>query len=84
MRAAFAPYDHAPKEYDMISGRKRVMTLFVERLCQQWVVRDPDGNFWLLPSVDNPWEQRQPFYPTAESEHEPVHGHYKYMLGLPF
>jgi hypothetical protein len=33
MRAAFAPYDHAPKEYDMISGRKRVMTLFVERLC---------------------------------------------------
>ena len=68
----------------MTPARKRVMALFVERLCQRWVVRDPDGNFWLLPSVDNPWEHRQPFHPTDETELESVPGHYKYMLGLPF
>ena len=42
------------------------LTLFVCRSSQQWVVLDPDGNFWLLPSVENPWDQRQPFYPTEE------------------
>jgi hypothetical protein len=81
---ALALYDHAPEEYNMISGRKRVTSLFVDKSCQQWVVRDPEGNFWLLPSVDNPWEQRQPFHPTEESELELVPGHYKDMLGLPF
>ena len=68
----------------MIPARKPGMALFVERLCQRWVVLDPDGNFWLLPSVDNPWDQRQPFQPTEETELEPVPGHYKNMLGLPF
>ena len=34
--------------------------------------------------TDNPWEQRQPFTPAEETELEPVPGHYKYMLGLPF
>jgi len=60
------------------------MVLFVERSYQQWVVRDPEGNFWLLPVVDNPWDYRQPFSPTPESELEPVPGHYISMLGLPF
>ena len=60
------------------------LTLFVCRSSQQWVVLDPEGNFWILPSVENPWDQRQPFYPTEETELEPVPGHYKYMLGLPF
>jgi hypothetical protein len=68
----------------MTTGTKRVVALFVERSYEQWVVRDPDGDFWLLPAVDNPWGQRQPFYPTAESELEPVPGHYTSMLGLPF
>jgi hypothetical protein len=44
IRVAFALHGHAPEEYDMISGRKRLIALFVERLCHQWVVRDPDGN----------------------------------------
>ncbi len=44
----------------------------------------PEGNFWILPSVENPWNQRQPFYPNEESELEPVPGHYKYVLSLPF
>ena len=69
----------------MTTGPKRLVALFVERSYQQWVVRDPEGNFWLLPSdVEDLWGQRQPFSPTPESELEPVPGHYTSMLGLPF
>ena len=68
----------------MISVRKRVAVLFVDRSCQQWVVQDPEGNFWLLPSVGNPWDQCQPFQPTEATALELVPGHYKSMLGLPF
>lgn len=58
--------------------------LFVRRSSQQWVVLDPEGNFWIVPSVENAWDHRQPFSPIEESELEPVPGHYKYLLGLPF
>jgi hypothetical protein len=58
--------------------------LFVDRTCEHWIVRDPEGNFWMLPSVENPWELRRPFEPTTETDLEPVPGHYKVMLGLPF
>ncbi|MCE9533179.1 MAG: hypothetical protein K8T89_18945 [Planctomycetes bacterium] len=68
----------------MVVLRKHSVTLFVARSSQQWVVMDPEGKFWILPSKEHPWEQRQPFYPTEETELEPVPGHYKYMLGLPF
>ena len=68
----------------MITVRHRKVALFVERSSQQWVVRDPEGNFWLVPSVENPWEHRQPFYPTEGTELEPVPGHYIYVLDLPF
>jgi hypothetical protein len=60
------------------------LTLFVRRASQQWAVLDQEGNFWILPSVEKPWDQRQPFYPTEEDELEPVPEHYKYILGLPF
>ena len=39
--------------------------VFVDRSSRRWVVRDPDGAFWVLPSVERPWEHRQPFCPTA-------------------
>ena len=68
----------------MLTARKRVGCLYVEKRSQQWVVLDPEGNFWILPSGDCPWDHRQPFHPTEETELEPVPGHYKYMLGLPF
>ena len=64
--------------------QKYVVALFVDKSSQQWVVRDAEGNFWLLPAVENPWDHRQPFDPTEETELEPIPGHYKYMLGLPF
>jgi hypothetical protein len=72
------------KEPMMIVVRKQRVNLYVDHSTQHWVVLDPDGNFWDLPSVENAWSQRQPFQPTDESELELVPGHYKYMLDLPF
>jgi hypothetical protein len=63
---------------------KQAVALFVDRSCQQWIVRDPEGNFWVLPSVEDAWTHRRPFYPTPDRELEPVPGHYKDMLQLPF
>ena len=68
----------------MIQIRKQAAGLFVDRSCQQWIVRDPDGEFWLVPSVENAWDHREPFSPSEETTLEPVPGHYKDMLGLPF
>ena len=68
----------------MLALRKDAVALFVDRPDQHWIVLDKDGNYWVVPSdEENPWSQRQPFYPTEETELEPVPGHYKYMLGLP-
>jgi len=64
--------------------QKHVIALFVDKSSQQWVVRDADGNFWLLPPGNNPWDDRQPFYPTEENDLEPIPGHYRYLLNLPF
>jgi len=64
-------------------GRRRA-AVFVERVTRQWVVLDPEGNFWILPASDDPWRGRQPFEPTEETGLEPVPGHYKHVLGVPF
>jgi hypothetical protein len=68
----------------MLGMSKRVATLYVDKANQQWVVRDPEGNFWSLPATASPWDERQPFSPAEETALEPVPGHYKDMLGLPF
>ncbi len=68
----------------MLAAGNRGATLYVDRATCQWVVRDPAGNFWSLPSNDNPWDDRQPFSPAEETELEQVPGHYIDMLGLPF
>jgi hypothetical protein len=64
--------------------RKQVAVLFVDRSSQQWIVRDPEGSLWIVPSVDNAWDHRQPFQPNEETELQQVPGHYKDMLGVPF
>jgi len=74
----------APKERDMLTRSERLVGLFVDRFSNQWVVRDPEGNFWFVPSVENGWDQRQPFYPTENSELEPIPRHYIHLLDLPF
>ena len=67
----------------MLTASTPVVALYVDKTTRQWIVRDSEGNFWSLPSTDNPWDERQPFSPAEETELEPVPGHYKYMLGLP-
>src|SRR5581483_2255614 len=71
------------KERTMSSPRKLGLALYVERSLQRWVVRDPDGNFWIVPPGEQPWDQRLPYQPTDGAELEPVPGHYISMLGLP-
>lgn len=68
----------------MVKVAKERAAIFVDRSCSEWIVRDPEGNFWRVPSADNPWEHRQPFRPTGQADLEPVPGHYKDLLGLPF
>jgi hypothetical protein len=66
------------------TSSKQRANLFVDKASRQWVVRDPEGNFWIIPSDEDPWGHRQPFHLTEEAELEPVPGHYQYMLDLPF
>jgi hypothetical protein len=67
----------------MLTVRKHVVAIYVDKASQQWVVRDDEGHLWVLPPTDNPWGDRQPFAPNEETELAPVPGHYKYMLRLP-
>ena len=32
----------------MSTVRKQVVAIVVDRSSQQWVVRDPEGNFWII------------------------------------
>lgn len=67
----------------MTEGRRPTLALYVDRSSRQWIVLDPEGQFWIVPVNEaNAWNHRQPFYPTDETELEPIPGHYKYMLGL--
>jgi hypothetical protein len=68
----------------MLAVRKQSIALFVDRQTQQWIVCDPDGNYWALPTGDDAWEQRQVFDPSADADLESIPGHYKYLLKLPF
>lgn len=68
----------------MVTLQKKRAGIFVDRSCPQWIVQDPDGGFWRMPSDESPWDHRQPFEPTEETVLEPIPGHYADMLGLPF
>jgi len=70
----------------MISASRSMAAIFVDRTCtDHWIVRDPEGNFWIVPPVvENAWEYRRPFQATEETDLEAVPGHYRAMLGLPF
>ena len=68
----------------MLTVRKNVVAIYVDRASQQWVVRDAEGNFWTLPMTATPWDDRQSFVPAEDTELEPVPGHYRYMLGLSY
>jgi hypothetical protein len=76
--------EHTPKESGAVSLRGPVVGLYVDRSRGRWVIRDPDGNFWIVPLVDDPWGHREPFDPGDGSDLEPVPGHYRHMFRLPF
>src|SRR5262249_22294148 len=41
------------EERGMIPAPGRMAAIFVDRSCtDHWVVRDPDGNFWIVPPVE--------------------------------
>ena len=65
----------------MAMSKKQPVALFIDRTSRQWIVRDREGNFWIVPFTENFWEYRRPFEPTAETALEPVPGHYAYLLG---
>jgi len=67
----------------MLAVRNRIVALYVDKSRQQWIVRDPEGNFSIGPSVENDWDCRQPYPPAEDAELELVPGHDKPMLGLP-
>jgi hypothetical protein len=61
-----------------------IIAIFIDRASpEHWIVRDPEGSYWIVRPIENAWDSREPFYPTEETALEPVPGHYKYLLGLP-
>lgn len=68
----------------MLQVTKPSMAIFVDRTNQRWIVRDTDGNFWIVPAQEAGWNQREPFEPNENVDLEPVPGHYKYLFSLPF
>ena len=68
----------------MLVLQNRAMSIYVDRGSGQWIVRDLEGKFWVVPLTDHPWTDRQPFYPTEETALESVPGHYRFLLGLPY
>jgi hypothetical protein len=69
----------------MIATEKLVVSLYVDKACPAyWIVRDEQGRFWMVPPGEDSWARRQPYEPGEDAELDPIPGHYKYMLGLPF
>lgn len=68
----------------MMTFRKQNVLIYVDRSSKQWIVRDPEGNYWIVTVVEDPWGHRESFELPQKMELEPVPGHYKYLLGLPF
>lgn len=68
----------------MAARETRIVGIFVDKTCpDRWIARDCKGNFWVVPPVADAWANREPFFPTEETQLEPIPGHYKYVLGLP-
>jgi hypothetical protein len=67
----------------MLTRTQKPMSIYVDRQSQQWVVRDGEGQFWVLPQTEQPWMDRRPFQLTEDVELESIPGHYRFLLGLP-
>lgn len=71
------------EEYDVTTWGRRSLSLFVDKSRHQWVVCDGDGDFWIIPFLENCWDRRQPYRPAEDAKLEPVPGHYLDLIGLP-
>jgi hypothetical protein len=59
------------------------LALYVDRnLPSCWIVRDRDGEFWMVPAGDRAWDRREPYTPAEDAQLEAVPGHYRYMLEI--
>jgi hypothetical protein len=67
---------------ELITHSKAAVALYADKAGRQWVARDSDGKFWVLPPGDDLWANRQPFEPAKDAELELMPGHSKYMLGF--
>lgn len=61
-----------------------LVALYVDRATRQWILRDPEGNFWIVPPIEDAWDHREPFQLEDDTELEPIPSHYKYMLRIPY
>jgi hypothetical protein len=75
---------HALEERPIVAGTKTATHLYEDRSTQQWIVLDPEGNYWTVTLIENPWDHREPFHATNETELERVPSHYRHLVGLPF
>lgn len=74
----------AATETSMFGPGRQLVALFVDRTTQQWVIRDPEGAWWRLPTIENCWHHREPFQLSEEADLNSVPGHYRHALNLPF
>jgi hypothetical protein len=70
-------------EAEMENVRSCGLQLFVDRARRQWVARDAQGRYWILPGSDRAWEDRTEVRQRELTELEPVPMHYKATLCLP-
>lgn len=59
------------------------LRLFADRAKRQWIVRDGQGQYWMLPSSDRAWEDRIEVQQREITDLEAVPMHYKATLCLP-
>jgi hypothetical protein len=71
------------KECQMENSRSCGLQLFVDRARRQWIARDAQGRYWMLPCSDRAWEDRIEVRQRDFTELEPVPTHYKATLCLP-
>ena len=49
-----------PEGMEMVAMQTRVIGIFVDKACpERWIVRDSDGNFWIVPPIEDAWANRE-------------------------
>jgi hypothetical protein len=59
----------------MLAVGRQILTIYVDRASEQWIVRDGKGSLSVVPSGEIARERRELFEPTDDFELEPILGH---------